>query len=175
MPALGTNEPFGLNDLNVVNSGGTASADIPNASVCEVTPRFQTGELRGDDKLVAVASRLEALDWHIAAGGFDMDAAAIILGYSVSSTGSTPNQTDTFTVTGGACMPWFKLNGKALGEDCTSDLHIQIAKAKITSMGSLKLENGQFMFTDMSGIAIDDGTDVFEIIQHETAAALPTS
>lgn len=171
--SVGGETPFGLNDLNVFNA--SANADIPRATVCEVTLRFQTGELRGDDQLVDVASRVEGADWHIAAAGLDLDAFEIMFGYTMASTGSTPNQIDTTTVTAGKCMPWFELGGKALGPDCTDDLHIQLQKCKIMSMGSLKLENGQFLVTDISGIAISDGSSVLKLIQHETAAALPTS
>jgi len=171
--SVGGETPFGLNDMYVFNA--TANADIPRAVIMEVTPRLQSGELRGDDAIVDVASRMEGADWHIQEAGVDLDALEIMLGYTVVSTGSTPNQIDTTTITAGACMPWFELGGKALGTDCTDDIHIQLQKCKVTSLGTLKLENGTFMMTDISGIAISDGTSVMKIIQHETAAALPTS
>lgn len=172
--SVGGEKPFGLNDLKVTDIAGATQRDLPQAMTLEFTPRFKTGELEGDDSMAAVVSRLIALDWSLSAGGLDLDAAAIMLGYTVSSSGSTPNQQDELQLDPD-CMPYFKLYGKALGDDCTDDVHVLIHKAKITSWSG-KLENGAFLITECSGVAISDGTHgVVEFIQHETAATVPAS
>lgn len=170
--SVGGEKPYGLNDLKITNLPATSQQDLPQAMTLEFTPRFQTGELLGDDKMAAVMSRLIALDWSLSAGGLDLDAAAIMLGYTVASSGSTPNQQDELQLDAD-CMPYFQIYGNALGDDCTDDVHVLIYKAKVTSWSG-KLENGKFLITECSGVAIDDGTHgVMEFIQHETAAAVP--
>ncbi len=170
--SVGGEKPFGLNDLKVTDLPATTQQDLPQAMTLEFTPRFQTGELLGDDSMAAVVSRLIALDWSLSAGGLDLDAAAIMLGYTVASSGSTPNQQDTLDLDAD-CMPYFQIYGKALGDDCKDDLHALIYKAKVTSWSG-KLENGAFLITECSGVAIDDGSHgVIRLIQHETAAAVP--
>ena len=76
---------------------------------------------------------------------------------------------------GGDCAPWFKVYGKSLGDDCTDDIHVLLYKVKCTDMEG-NLQDGEFFLTKCSGVAIDDASNgVIKIIQHETAAALPTS
>jgi len=173
--AVGGNFPFGLNDVKITNSAGDTQADLPAAMTLEFTPRFTAGELRGDDKIQAVASRLDGLDWTLEAGGMPLDAAALMFGFTKNATGTTPNQSEWMNFTGGACMPYFKIYGKALGEDCTDDMHVLIYKAKVTGHGAMTLQDGQFFVDNVTGVAVDNGTAIFQILQHETAAALPSS
>jgi hypothetical protein len=72
-------------------------------------------------------------------------------------------------------MPYFKIYGKALDES-TGDIHLLVHKAKITGGLKLTAGNGEIMMSEAEFIAVDDGTNgVFELIQNETAAAVPAS
>lgn len=172
--AIGGSQPFGLNDLRVVNSAGTADADVPSASELVMTPLFESGELRGDDSIVAVAARLIGLNWSLAYGGLNLDAAEIMLGYTKSATGTTPNQSEWIRMTAAKCMPYFGIHGKALGADCTDAQRVYVRKAKVMDIGDIRLANGQFQVSNLSGIAVSDGTGIVDIIQEETATTLPT-
>lgn len=173
--SVGGDKPFGLNDVKVTDITGATQVDLPSAQVFGFKPVMTSAEMTGDDKVVAVASRMSKAEWDLEAGGIDLDALAIITGWSVTSSGSTPSQQDSFQMDGGDCMPWFKIYGKALGDDCTDDIHVFLDKCKVTEMEG-KLQDGEFYITRCSGVAIDDGTNgVLRIIQHETAATLPTS
>ena len=173
--SVGGDKPFGLNDVKVTDIAGSTQVDLPSARVFAFKPVMTSAEMTGDDKVVAVASRMSKAEWELESGGIDLDALAVITGWSVTSTGSTPNQIDTFQMDGGDCMPWFKIYGRSLGDDCTDDIHVLLDKVKCMEMEG-KLQDGEFYITKCSGVAINDGSNgVLRIIQHETAEALPTS
>ena len=72
-------------------------------------------------------------------------------------------------------MPYFAIYGKVISDDCASDIHCKIWKAKMTSLEG-RFQEGEFWVTSCSGIAIDDGSNgIFDFVQNETAAALPTT
>lgn len=173
--SVGGDKPFGLNDVKVTDSSGSTQADLPTARVLGFKPVFTTNELRGDDQLVAVASRLSHAEWELESGGLDLDALAVITGWTVTSSGTSPNQVDELQFDGGDCNPWFKVYGKALGDVCTDDLHVLLPKCKLQDLDG-RLEDGEFFLTKCTGVAVDNGSDgVFKLVQHETAEALPTS
>ena len=173
--SVGGDKPFGLNDVKVTNLAGDPQVDLPAAGVFAFKPVFTTNELRGDDQIVSVASRMSKAEWELEAGGIDLDALAIITGWSVSSSGSTPNQQETLQFDGGDCNPYFKVYGRALGDICTDDIHVLLHKVKLLDMDG-RLEDGEFFLTKCSGVAVDDGSNgVIKIIQHETAEALPST
>jgi hypothetical protein len=165
--------PFGLRDIKVTDIAGVSQADLPAAQQMTFKPRFISGELRGDDSLQSVVAFVEAYEFEIMAGGIDLDALAIITGETVTDAGVTPNQTRTFTVSAGDSMPYFKIYGKSLGENVTDDIHAKLFKCKMTSMEGV-FQDAQFYITSCSGIAVDDGSNgILEVVQNETATALP--
>jgi hypothetical protein len=167
-------KPFGLNDVKLTNIGGTTQVDLPSARVLKFSERMKSGELSGDDMLVAVASFAEAVEWELEAGGITLEAYALLTGRTVSTSGTTPNRTTSLHGHGAECFPYIKIYGKALSE-CTGDIHAKIFKAKVTKLEG-SLQEGEFFVTSCSGIAIDDGTNgMWEFIQNETAATLPAT
>ncbi len=107
-------------------------------------------------------------------GGIPLNALAIITGQAATTAGITPNQTVTFSLEAGDQMPYFKIYGKALGED-TADIHAKLFKCKCNAMeGNFQGEN--FIVTKCSGVAITDGSNgVIEWVQNETATDLPST
>jgi len=167
-------KPFGLNDVKLTDIAGAVQVDLPSARVLKFSERMKSGELTGDDMLAAVASFAEAVEWELEGGGISLEAYALITGRTASSSGSTPNRTLTLHGHGAECFPYFKIYGKSLSE-CTGDIHAKIFKAKVTKLEG-SLQEGEFFVTSCSGIAIDDGTNgMFQFVQNETAAVLPTT
>lgn len=167
-------KPFGLRDIKVTNITGTVQADLPAAQQMDFRPRMNSAEFRGDDRVQAVVSFMEALEWGLQAGGISLAALAIITGETVATTGSTPNEVSTLTLSGGDVMPYFKIYGKSIG-DGTDDVHIKLWKCKVTQLEGT-FQDGQFFITNCQGVAIDDGTNgVADVVQNETAANLPSS
>jgi len=168
-------KPFGLRDIKLTEvTEGSSQVDLPAAQTLKVTPRMLTGELSGDDSLLAVATFVQAAEWELEAGGISLEAYAVLAGKTVSESGSTPNATKTVTMSAGDAMPYIKIYGKSLGEG-NDDIHVKLFKAKCQKLeGTFK--EGEFLITSCSGIAVDDGSNgIWEWIQNETAASLPAS
>ena len=98
----------------------------------------------------------------------------VLTGRTITAAGTTPSQTNTITANAGDVYPYFKLYGKSVG-DGTDDVHILIQKAKCTGAIEGEFKDGEFWVTKASGVAITNGTKIYDIVQHETAANLPAS
>lgn len=166
------NKPFGLRDIKVTNIGGTTQKDLPAAQKLKITPKMKSGELEGDDALVSVVAFIMSAEWELEAGGIDLDALAIITGRTLTTAGTTPNQTNTLKLSAGDVMPYFKVYGKSMG-DSTDDIHAKMSKCKCTELEG-EFSDGEFYITSCKGVAVDDGTNgVVSVVQNETATTLP--
>jgi len=71
-------------------------------------------------------------------------------------------------------MPYFKIYGQSLG-DGIDDIHVKLYKCKITEFDG-EWSDGNFFVTKCKGKAVDDGTNgIWQVVQNETSATLPTS
>jgi hypothetical protein len=166
-------KPFGLRDVKVVGSSGSA-VDLPSARTLSFNERVRSGELSGDDKTVAVVAYADAVEWQLEAGGISLEAYAELTGRSVVTAGTTPNQTKTLTGDGGDVFPYVKVYGKSIG-DGDDDVHVKIWKAKVMNIQG-QFADGEFFVTQCNGVAISDGVNgLFEIVQNETATDLPAT
>jgi hypothetical protein len=166
-------EPFGLRQVKI--KSGSTLVTLQAAQTMNFTPRLIGGELKGNDSIIAVGSAAEALEWSLENGGIQLDALALMTGWTAVASGSTPNQTNTLTAHAGTAFPYFTIYGKVLGSGL-DDLHVKIFKAKITGNIEGQFQGGSFHIDKMSGIAVEDSVlGLFELVQNETAATLPTS
>lgn len=167
---------FGLRDIKLTNIAGSTQVDLPAARTLGFQEVLITGELRGDDSLISLFSQVESLEWSLEAGGITLEAWAIMTGRTVTEAGTTPSRTNTYNIEAGECYPYFKIYGKAVGENCSDDIHVLIYKAKLTSPIEGSFQDGEFFVTSCSGKAITDGSNgIADIVQNETADDLPTS
>lgn len=168
-------QPFGLRDVKV--RGNSANAvDLPNARTLSFNERVKSGELSGDDQTVAVVAFADAVEWTLEAGGISLEAYAEMTGRTVTTSGTTPNQVKTLTGDGGDVYPYLKIYGKSIG-DGADDVHVKIYKAKVTNIQG-QFSDGEFFVTSCQGIAIRDTASsdkIYDIVQNETAANLPTT
>lgn len=163
-------KPYGLRDVQITPSGGSLT-NLPVARTLSFTATFSSDTLRGDDSVAAVVSFVDHLEWSIESGGIPLDALAGMVGNAVATTGTSPNEVETLTLSAGDNLPYFQIEGRSLG-DTTDDAHVVIFKAKITSLEG-SFGDQEFFITTCSGIAIDDGTNgIIDIIRNETAAAI---
>ncbi len=167
-------KPMGLRDVKITNIGGTVQADLPVSRTLSITERVRSAELTGDDRIQSVVSFVEGLEWELEGGGISLEALTLLTGRTISEAGTTPNRTYTMETAAGDNFPWMKIYGKSVG-DGADDVHVKIWKAKCTSLQG-SFSEGEFFVTQCSGIAVDDGTNgIYDIVQNETAANLPTS
>lgn len=168
-------KPFGIRDVKITDISGSTQVDLPSSRMLTFRERVKSGELSGDDKTLALVSRADAIEWELEAGGISLEAYALLTGRSASSSGTTPNRTNTLTGEATEQFPYVKIYGKAVG-DGSDDIHVKIWKTKV--MGPLEgsFQDGEFFVSKCSGVGIDDGTNgVWDLVQNETAANLPSS
>lgn len=164
-------KPFGIRDIKLTPLPSGSQIDLPVAMKLAFKERLVTAELHGDDALVSVQSNTDAVEWELEAGGIPLEAYALMTGRSVAVSGTTPTEDTTLTANSGDVMPWFKIYGKAVDGD--GDIHVKISKAKLNAPIEGEFVDGGFYVTKCSGLAVDDGTNLYEMVQNETAAALP--
>lgn len=169
-------KPFGLRDVKIIDENGSA-VDLPQGMTLRFTERSASGELKGDDKVGAVAAYVEAVDWELESGGISLAAWAALTGRSATEAGTTPNRTNTLTGSAQDSYPYVKLYGKSIG-DGDDDIHAKLWKAKVTNLEG-RFQGGDspgFFVTSCTGVAIDDGTNgIWDLVQNETATDLPSS
>jgi hypothetical protein len=168
-------QPMGLRDVKIGPWPTGATVDLPSAIEMTVEDRVVTAELKGDDALQAVSSYAEAATVKFSSGGISLEALAVLTGRTATESGTTPNRTLTMTTSAGAQFGWFRAFGKALGTGI-DDIHVKVLKCKLTKFVGGSLKNGEFLMTECEGIAVTDGvTGIYQVVQNETAANLPSS
>lgn len=174
MALTGSIKPFGLRDIKITNIGGTVQADLPAAMTLEFQEEMNSGEMHGDDAVQALVSFTDKLTFKMSAGGISLECLAIMTGRTTTLSGTGAAEINTVIARAGDAMPYFKVYGKVLG-DGTDDIHVKIPKCKIMGGISGKFGDGEFYVQECDGVAIDDGTALYYLVQNETAAALPAS
>ena len=166
---------YGLRDLKITNAAGSLQEDLDAAQSLTLSLTFTTETLRGDDIPKVTTSSLSGATASFSAGGYSSAAVAIMFNKTLSQTGSSPTEITTLQLNAGDIMPYFKVYG--LGRDeGGGDVHILLAKVKITGWGDITLSDENWFITSVDVEVLDDGTNgIVKIIQHETAATLPSS
>jgi len=163
-----------MRQVILVSSDGTVNYALPAAQTLSFGERVISEELPGNDQVNAVITMADAVEWELEHGGISLEAYALMTGRTAVLSGTTPSRTYHLQARSRAAFPYFKIYGKALG-DSIDDIHVKIPKAKINDTIEGELADGKFWVTKCKGIAIDNGTYMWEFIQNETAAALPTT
>lgn len=167
-------KPFGLRNVVLVSADGTQYVALPAAQTLSFGERVVSDELVGNDAVSAVVSIADAVEWELEAGGISLEAYALMTGRTATESGTTPSRANTLRGRAQAAFPYFKIYGKAIS-DGADDIHVKIPKAKVTDTIEGELANGKFWVTKCKGVAVDNGTYLWEFVQNETAADLPTS
>lgn len=167
-------KPFGLRDIKIVPLPSGTPIDLPNAQTMTFKERLTSGEMRGDDATQAVVAITDALEWELEAGGISLEAFAAMTGRTLAATGTTPAQKNTLTANAGDTYPYFKVYGKSVA-DTGDDIHVLVYKAKLVDAIEGEFADGEFFVTKCSGIAVTNGTKIYELVHNETATTLPVS
>lgn len=167
-------KPYGLREVKIKPVVGGTIQTLPVARQLTFREMITSAMLRGDDVIKSVVAFSEGVEWSLEAGGISLEAYGALTGRTPVTAGTTPSRTVTLTAEGGDAFPWITIWGKALG-DGGDDIHCKVMKAKLTAMEG-RFQNQEFYVTSCSGIAVaDSSNEVFEFVQNETAADLPTT
>jgi hypothetical protein len=157
--------PFGMNQIKL--KIGATVVELPAALSLKFKEKFVSAEGRGGDRLVAIASAKDGVEWEMEALGVSLAAYALMTGLTASSAGTTPNRTTTLQSSSSNRYPYFEIYGKALGVGA-DDVHYKIVNAKLTEGMDAPLADGEFTKSAFKGEALS-----WEITQNETATTIP--
>lgn len=174
MPLSGSLRPFGLRDIKITPISGGSQVDLPAAMTLSFKEVTTSGEMRGDDATVALVAFADRVEWELEAGGISLEAYAIMTGRTIVTSGTTPAQKNTLTAVAGEDYPYFKLYGQSIGDE-GGDIHVLLPKCKIMEGIEGEFTDAEFYVTTCTGIAISDGTKLYEIVQNETQTAVPAT
>lgn len=174
-----TPQPYGLRDIKVatLDASGVKGTlvDLPASQTLEFQESTATQTLRGDDKVVAKRTTLDEVSWTMEAGGISFEAAVVMFGGVITSSGTTPAQLKTYTRVDTDAYPDFYAIGQALSES-GGDLHLCLYRNKASQLSG-SLNDQEFWITHAEGSAfgslnVTDAGKVWAFIQHETAIAV---
>ncbi len=163
-------EPFGLREVTILEaSGGSHALDAERLLVWRW--RYDTDEMHGEDRIVAVGSRIIGYDFELEEGGISLALYAALVGGNLSATGATDYY---LRRDAGEAVPYLTIRGRAISED-GGDTEVTLKKCKVTDGPEGRFEKGLFYLTKCSGVGIADATSdkrFIEIRQKSVAAAL---
>jgi len=161
--------PFGLRQIALYDTAGANKLLLPAALMMHVTPLLETARFEADGRLVGAAGFVTGAEWEMEAGGISLEALAKLTGGSANQVGSTPNRTLTLSQDARAQMPYLRIAGRAVSD--AGDVICRLYRAKVESLEGT-FRDGEFWVTYCKGVAVSNGTIVYEFVQQETAAAL---
>jgi hypothetical protein len=151
-----------------------AAVDVPGINSMKLSPSFTEKELRGDEQVLDQYSKLDFIDWSFENSVLSLDALAILIGGSVSASGLTPNQAQTYKLKNTDLPKYFKLEGKADYAD-VGDVHVVLYKCKASSV-EYNLVGEDYAKVSASGKAIGtkNNGDIKDLVFNETAVDITT-
>ena len=172
-PAL----PYGMRDIKVTPITANIAAaitygtmvDLPAAQTLSWNTTEDYEQVRGDDIVQGEHGNGRLIEWELAAGGIGIDAVAVIMGGTVSSTGTTPAIVKKLETLGTTAAPYFRIDGQAINDN-GGDTKVVIYRAKATGGFEGAFEDGTFMSTGISGNGYPNADNkLMDILSYETA------
>lgn len=154
------------------------SVDLPGVTKITVSPKAETKKLYGDSKLLDVYQKTTEVELDVECAELSLDAIKVLLGGTVTTSGTTPNETVTYSLKAeNSTPPYFKLEGQWLyAGDGIGDVHIVLYKCKVTDPPQVEVNDasGNFGTVKFKAIAIpaDSNGSWYEIVLNESKTAI---
>lgn len=161
--------PFGIRQIALYDASGANKVLVPAALMLHVTPLIQTARFEADGRLTGAAGFVAGAEWEFEAGGISLEALAKLTGDAASQTGTTPGRVLTLSAAAGDAMPYLRIYGRAVAD--TGDVACRLLRCKLEALEGT-FRDGEFWVTYAKGVAVSNGSAVYEFAQQETAAAL---
>lgn len=162
-------KPFGLRQVVIADEDGANGVALPAGRTLAFGEVMAASSFEAEGRIVAASSRMTHVEWELESGGISLAAWAMLTGRSAATTGTTPSQVTTLVGSAGA-MPWLQIGGRSRGDD-EGDVHVRLLRCQVTEMRG-QMQRGEFWVSRCRGVAIDGGSGVYEVVQHETAVSL---
>ena len=160
-------------DSSTILTYGSA-VDIPGIQRIDLSPNFTEKGLKGDGKILDYFIQLDTIGFSFDSAKMDLDALAILEGGSLTTSGTSPNEVHTYSVSADSTPKYFKLEGKAdyTGGE-SGDFHFTLFKCRANSV-TVEYKTQDYAIVSATGIAIPTTNDgkIKEYKVNETAAAI---
>lgn len=177
--------PYGMRDLKMTqyaDAGGTVlgdtSVDLPNMQTFSFSETEEFQELRGDDRVVTTRGQGSQVEWSLEAGGISLLAWSILTGGIIIEEGLTPNRRIILRKFSTGARPFFRMEGQIIS-DSGGDVHALVYRCRANDTVEGEFADGEFFITSASGAGLPlldaDFDLLYDIIQNETAVAIPTT
>lgn len=174
--------PYGIRDIGVTPYTTLAATtlgtkvDLPYARRLAFSETEEFTELRGDDTIVAIHGSGPSIEWELESGGLSFEAAKVIVGGTITESGSTPNQIKKLDKFITDQRPYFKAEGQSIS-DSGGDFHTVIYRCKMNDSFELEQADATFLLTNASGqglgsLVVADAGKLYTMTQNETITAI---
>jgi hypothetical protein len=160
---------FGIRQVALYDANGANKIALPAALMMHVTPLLESARFEADGHLVGATSFVAGAEWELEAGGISLEALAKLTGGSATQAGSAPTRTLTLAQDAGQHMPYLRIAGRAVSD--AGDVYCRLYRAKVEALEGTFRE-GEFWVTYCKGVAVSNGSLVYEFVQQETVTAL---
>lgn len=148
--------------------------EVPGVQKLEIAAQATEKALKSDEKVLDYYVNTDYLSWAFYSSKISLDALAILEGGTVTLSGTTPNQTYTYSIGKSNAPEYFKFEAKAnytAGEN--GDFHLKLYKCKANNIDIQYLANDYAIVT-ATGVAIPTTHDgkIKDNIINETATAI---
>lgn len=182
MPITHVHKTYAVTDAKIAKltadpTGGTATyataIDLPGIKSVGLGFEINNVSLRGDNRELDSDSTLVAVTVTFSHAKMSYDALPVLIGGTVTDTGTTPNQVARFRRLGADVFSYFKFEAATPtggGDVATGDQHLIVYKAKITDYGlGLAEEDYQTFSGTARGVVRASDDFLFDLLANETA------
>ena len=123
--------------------------DLPGVRQISLTFEIDQKELTGDEKTLAVSSKIKSVTFNSEYAELSLDVLAALSGGSVSTSGSADTESATFSFSDGDLPKYFQLQAKINGTDSIvgGDCHIILYKCKASAIPINGVQNDFATYT----------------------------
>jgi uncharacterized membrane protein len=166
---------FGLADGLIATRTGTgtydAAIDVPHIQMMNATVRVLSAEGTGDDRIVALASRIIAGTVQMRMQAVPFNVLEIILGTDIYAVGADDTLVETIPLMAGTRLPWFGVVGQGLEEEGLGDVMMFAPKCKVASDISLgTMEYGTLSLVEFTATCL--GEDDYPVLALQQRATI---
>lgn len=151
-----------------------AAIDLPGLQKIELAPKVTEKALNKDEKVLDYYVKTDYISWAFNSTKISLDVLAILEGGTVTSAGTTPSQTYTYSINKSSAPQYFKLEAKAnytAGEN--GDFHLRLYKCKANNIDILYVAN-DYAIVSATGVAIPttNNGNIKDYVINETATTI---
>ncbi|ABD94207.1 hypothetical protein [Kitasatospora aureofaciens] len=163
--------------------GGTpvyasSSVDVPGIKSLAISGNMQSKTLRGDNTLLDTSAYIDGVTGAAEHALLSLDALAVMLGGTVTDSGTTPAQKSVWDLTNLSAPSYFKIEGVTPPNGSSligGDVHVVLHKVQLSKFPELGFAGDDYRIPkfEVSAVPLASNGKWLSITFNETAVAIP--